>query len=110
MFETAIGQDAMSGTCTGGPILPAYGLVVITPRSGSLTWDDQEPGQYTFSRTGPDAYYFAGPTGNGDGSVTLTLQFTAEDRLVMQRVFTPTADPACQHTHNYTGDFQWLMP
>jgi hypothetical protein len=110
MFETAIGQDTMTGTCAGAPILPAYGLVVITPRGDSLTWDDQEPGLYSFFRTGTDAYYYAGPTGTGDGSVTLSLQFTAENTLAMQRVFTPNADPACQHTHHYTGEFQWLMP
>ena len=30
--------------------------------------------------------------------------------LEMLRVFVSKADPACTHTHEYTGTFQWERP
>ena len=99
----------MTGTCTGGPVLPAYGLVQITPKGNSLTWLSQEA-PYTFARTGENAYLYSGPTATNDGTVTMDLHFTSTTTLTMQRVFTPSSDPACQHTHNYTGKFQWNSP
>jgi len=110
VWETAIGEDIMTGTCSGGPILPVYGLVQITPQGDTLIWLSQEPAPYTFFRTSPDTYYYSGPTSINDGSVTMILRFTGPTALVMQRVFTPNSDPACQHTHNYTGVFQWNVP
>lgn len=110
VWETAIGQDIMAGVCTGGPILPAYGLVQITPNSDALTWLSQEPAPYTFFRTAPNTFYYSGPTSTGDGAVTMTLRFTSTTTLAMQRIFTPASDPACTHTHNYTGTFQWNVP
>ncbi|MEK6573672.1 MAG: hypothetical protein AABZ58_05090, partial [Chloroflexota bacterium] len=112
LWDTPESQDIMTGTCTGGPIRLAYGYVQIAPQGDTLTWLDQASALYTFFRTGPNTFYYSysGPTLNGDGTVTMTLRFTSATTLVMQRVFTPSSDPACQHTHNYTGQFQWNVP
>ena len=112
VWDTPEPDDIMTGTCTGGPIRLPYGQVLITPQGDTLTWLDQALALYTFFRTGPNTFYYSysGPTLNGDGAVTMTLQFTGPTTLVMQRVFTPGSDPACQHTHNYTGTFQWPAP
>lgn len=111
-WEASEPDDIMIGTCTGGIIRWAYGQVLITPQGDTLTWLDQAFALYTFFRTGPNAFYYSysGPTFNGDGTMTMTLRFTSATTLVMQRVFTPANDPACQHMHNYTYTKLWNAP
>ncbi len=112
VWDTPEPDDIITGTCTGGPIRFPYGQVLITPQGDTLTWLDQALALYTFFRTGPNTFYYSysGPTFNGDGTMTMTLRFTSDKTFTMQRVFTPDNDPACQHTHNYTGTFKWPAP
>lgn len=100
------GPDQMNGACSG-PILPPYGLVQITPIENGLTWRSQEPTPYTFAKVNINVYSFSGATATGDGTVTMTLSFISGTELVMTRTFVPNAEPACSHTHDYTGTFQW---
>ena len=108
VWNTTIGPDNMTGTCSTGSILPVYGLAQITPAGDTLTWRSQEPAPYTFSRVKTNVYRYSGSTSLNDGTVTLTLTFTSATTLQMTRAFIPTADPACQHTHQYSGVFQWF--
>lgn len=103
-------QDNMSGTCAGGPILPPYGLVKITPQGNNLLWQSQEGIPYTFGRTQPNTYSYAGPAVVGDATVTMVLKFTGPATLTMSRAFVANSEPACTHTHTYTGEFQWATP
>lgn len=108
VWNTTIGPDNMTGTCSTGSILPVYGLVQIVPAGETLTWRSQEPAPYTFSRVKTNVYSYSGPTSLNDGNVTMTLTFTSVTALQMTHTFVPTADPACQHTHQYNGVFQWF--
>ena len=110
MWNTAVGLDNMSGTCTKGSMLPVYGLVQITPQDGALNWKSQEPAPYTFSRMQVNLYQYSGPTALEDGVVTMTLKFLSDKELEMNREFVAGADPDCTHTHVYTGTFQWARP
>jgi hypothetical protein len=102
--------DNMSGACTGGAVLPPYGLVQIIPGAGSLTWRSQEPAPYTFVKVATNVYAYSGPTSVGDGTVSMSLTFTGAGTAQMTRAFTPNNDPACTHTHYYTATFQWAVP
>jgi hypothetical protein len=104
------GQDNMTGTCNGGPILPPYGLVKITPHGATLEWRSQEPAPYTFARARPNVFSYAGPTVTGEGKVTMVLTFTGKQTLTMSRALVLTSDPNCTHTHLYTGAWQWDAP
>ena len=108
VWNTTIGPDNMTGTCSGGSFLPVYGLVQIIPAGETLTWRSQEPAPYTFSRVKLNVYSYSGPTAINDGTVTMTLTFTSATTLQMTHTFVPTSDPACQHTHQYNGVFQWF--
>ena len=103
-------QDNMSGTCSGGPILPPYGLVKITPQGNALTWLSQEGAPYTFTRTAANTYSYSGPAVVGDATVTMVLKFTSAETLTMSRAYVANNEPACTHTHYYTGAFQWAAP
>lgn len=108
VWDTTVSPDTMSGTCSTGSILPVYGLVKITLAGETLTWRNQEPAPYTFSRVKTNVYSYSGPTSLNDGTVTMVLSFTSATTLQMTRTFVPTADPACQHVHQYSGVFQWF--
>lgn len=100
--------DNMTGTCTGGAILPPYGLVKLAPAgTGALEWRSQEPTPYLFTRSGANTYSYTGPTALGDGTVTLLLTFTSSTTATMSRAFVPTDDPGCTHTHTYSAEYQW---
>ncbi len=103
-------QDNMSGTCAGGPILPPYGLVKITPQGNTLQWLSQEGLPYTFTRTQPNTYSYSGPAVVGEATVTMVLKFTSAETLTMSRAFVANNEPSCTHTHYYTGVFQWAAP
>jgi hypothetical protein len=103
-------QDNMSGTCAGGPILPPYGLVKITPQGNTLLWLSQEGIPYTFTRSQPNTYSYSGPAVVGDATVTMVLKFTGAEALTMSRAYVANSEPACTHTHYYTGVFQWAAP
>lgn len=108
VWNTTIGPDNMTGTCSGGSFLPVYGLVQIIPAGETLTWRSQEPAPYTFSRVKLNVYSYSGPTALNDGTVTMTLTFTSATTLQMTHLYVPTADATCQHTHQYNGVFQWF--
>jgi hypothetical protein len=110
VWNTAVGLDQMTGTCSQGSVLPVYGLVQITPAGDDLTWKSQEPKPYTLKRLAVNQYEYSGPTSIDDGVVTMTLKFSSDKALEMLRVFVSKADPACTHTHEYTGTFQWERP
>ncbi len=110
VWNFAQSQDKMTGTCSAGPILPPYGLVQITPGGDSLVWKSQEPAPYTFGKVKTNVYAYSGPTALGDGTVTMNLTFTSATALQMSRAFISNSDPACTHTHFYTGAFQWSVP
>ena len=103
-------QDNMSGTCAGGPILPPYGLVKITPQGATLQWLSQEGIPYTFARTQPNTYSYSGPAVVGEATVTMVLKFTSAQTLTMSRAWVANNEPACTHTHYYSGAFQWAAP
>ena len=117
-FEPTVAQvwnfvqspDNMTGTCNGGPVLPPYGLVKVTPSGNTLEWRSQEPAPYTFTRVRPNVFSYAGPTVTGEGTVTMVLTFTGKETLIMSRALVLTNDPACTHTHTYAGTFQWAVP
>jgi hypothetical protein len=108
VWNTTIGTDQMSGECAKGSVLPAYGLVQITPLDAGLEWKNQEPKPYVMSRVEPNIFAFAGPNSIADGVVTMTVTFLDEKSLTMVREFTPHNDPGCTHRHEYTGVFQWF--
>jgi hypothetical protein len=110
VWNFAQGQDNLTGTCSTGPILPPYGLVQITPGGDTLTWKSQEPAPYVFGKLKTNLYAYSGPTALGDGTVTMSLTFTSATTLQMSRAFVPNSDPACTHTHFYSGTFQWSAP
>lgn len=107
VWNTAVGLDNMSGTCAKGSLLPVYGLVQITPDGDRLNWKNQEPAPYVFGKLQTNLYQYAGPSAIKDGVVTMTVTFLSEKDLEMKREFVANADPACLHTHVYTGTFQW---
>jgi hypothetical protein len=108
IWNTAlVGGDTLSGECSG-PVNPPYGLVLITPAGDTLTWHNTVPEDYLFTRTGTNSFAYSGPTGIGDGTVTMNLTFTAVDSLVMTRAFVSNAEPACTHNHQYSGAFQYF--
>jgi hypothetical protein len=110
VWNTAVGLDQMSGTCSKGSMLPVYGLVQITPDGDKLQWKNQEPAPYTFNKQQVNIYQYAGPTAIKDGVVTMTVKFLSDNSLEMNRQFISSADPDCLHTHVYTGTFQWAKP
>lgn len=110
VWDTVIGPDEMTGTCAKGSMLPVYGLVQITPDGDTVEWKSQEPAPYVFNKLQSNRYQYAGPTALKDGVVTMTLEFVSEQSLSMLREFIANADPACLHTHVYTGTFQWARP
>jgi hypothetical protein len=110
VWDTKIGQDQMSGACTQGSVLPAYGLVQITPLpgDGELEWKNQEPRPYPMKHIDANQYAYAGPNAIDDGVVTMTVKFLDDKNLTMLRQYTSKADPGCTHTHEYTGEFKWF--
>lgn len=108
VWNTTIGQDQMRGTCAKGSVLPAYGLVQITPGENGLEWKNQEPKPYPMQRLDVNRYQFAGPNSINDGVVTMTLTFVDDKNLSMLREFIADKEPDCTHTHEYTGVFQWF--
>jgi hypothetical protein len=110
VWNTAVGLDQMHGSCPKGSMLPVYGLVQITPNGDTLAWKNQEPAPYTMAKLQPNTYQYAGPSAIKDGVVTMTVKFLSDKTLEMNRVFVANADPACMHTHVYTGTYQWYKP
>ncbi len=110
VWDFTQGQDNLSGTCAGTQILPPYGPMKITPHGNTLELNTKEPTPYILTRVQPNIYSYSGPTATGDGKVTLTLTFTGEETSKMTRALVPNNDPACTHTHYYTGAFQWDAP
>jgi hypothetical protein len=110
VWNFAQSQDNMSGTCAGGPVLPPYGLVKMTPQGNNLVWLSQEGLPYTFARTQPNTYSYSGPAVVGQATVTMVLTFTGLETLTMSRAYVANSEPACTHTHTYTGAFQWAAP
>jgi len=108
VWDTKVDPGQTLGQCSGGPILPAYGLVQITPLEDGLEWKNQEPAPYRMIRLAPNTYQFAGPTAINDGVVTMTVTFLSAQTLTMVREFTPQAEPGCVHRHEYTGEFKWF--
>jgi len=108
IWDTKVDPGQAIGQCSGGPILPAYGLVQITPLEDGLEWKNQEPAPYRMRRIKPNTYQFAGPTAINDGVVTMTVTFLSAQTLTMVREFTPQAEPGCVHRHEYTGAFKWF--
>ncbi len=108
VWDTSIvGQDQMMGDCTKGSVLPAYGLVQITPFEGGLEWKNQEPKPYEMLRIAANEYQFAGPNSINDGVVTMTVKFVDAQNLTMRREFVPKNDAGCTHVHDYKGVFKW---
>lgn len=97
----------MKGNCTKGSVLPAYGLVQITPIDGGLEWKNQEPKPYAMTRIAANEYQFAGPNSINDGVVTMTVKFEDAQNLTMQREYVPNNDAGCTHVHDYKGIFKW---
>jgi hypothetical protein len=108
IWDTKVDPGQTIGQCSGGPALPAYGLVQITPLADGLEWKNQEPAPYRMTRLGPNTYQFVGPTAINDGVVTMTVTFLSAQALKMVREFTPQAEPGCVHRHEYTGMFKWF--
>jgi hypothetical protein len=104
-----VGGDNMSGNCTAA-VNPPYGLVLITPQQEMLLWHNTVPEDYGFQKIGDNNYLYAGPTGIGDGTVTMELTFTSPEALQMTRVFIANTEPDCTHTHTYAGVFQYFRP
>lgn len=109
VWDTQVGPDALKG-CSGGSILPAYGLVQVTPNGNTLIWKNQEPKPYTMTRLKPGVFSYEGPTSLGDGTVKMVATFTSATTLKMTRSFTPRAEASCVHTHEYKGEFKWEKP
>jgi hypothetical protein len=108
VWDTSIvGQDQMQGNCTQGSVLPAYGLVQITPFEGGLEWKNQEPKPYEMTRVAANEYQFAGPNALNDGVVTMTVTFVDAQNLTMRREYVPENDAGCTHVHDYKGVFKW---
>jgi hypothetical protein len=103
------GPGVTAGGCSG-TVNPPYGLVLITPRGDQLLWHNTVPEDYTFLKTGDTTYAYSGPTGIGDGTVTMQLTFSGAEALQMTRAFVPNAEPGCTHTHTYSGVFQFFRP
>jgi hypothetical protein len=110
VWDFTQGQDNLSGTCAGTQLLPPYGPMKITPHGNTLELNTKEPTPYTLTRVQPNVYSYSGPTATGDGTVTLVLTFTGKAASKMTRALVPNNDPACTHTHYYTGVFQWDSP
>ncbi len=106
VWDTQVGPDSMKG-CSGGSILPAYGLVQVTPEGNTLVWKNQEPKPYTMTRVKPGVFAYEGPTAINDGAVKMVATFSGPTTVKMTRSFTPKAEAACVHTHEYTGVFKW---
>lgn len=106
VWDTQVGPDSLKG-CSGGSILPAYGLVQMTPEGNTLVWKNQEPKPYTMTRVKPGVYAYEGPTAINDGTVKMVATFSGPTTVKMTRSFTPKAEAACVHTHEYTGVFKW---
>jgi hypothetical protein len=106
VWDTQVGPDSMKG-CSGGSILPAYGLVQITPEGNRLVWKNQEPKPYPMTRVKPGVFAYEGPTALNDGTVKMVATFSAPTTVKMTRSFTPKAEASCVHTHEYTGVFKW---
>lgn len=106
VWDTQVGPDSLKG-CSGGSILPAYGLVQITPEGNTLVWKNQEPKPYAMTRVKPGVYAYEGPTALNDGTVKMVATFSGPTTVKMTRSFTPKAEAACVHTHEYTGVFKW---
>ena len=100
----------MSGTCIKGSVLPAYGLVQITPNDNGqgFDWKNQEPKPYALARKVANEYVYAGPNSIDDGVVTMTVTFADDKTLKLVRQFMAKNDPSCLHTHEYVGVFQWF--
>jgi hypothetical protein len=108
VWDTSIvGQDQMQGNCTQGSVLPAYGLVQITPSDNGIEWKNQEPQPYAMTRIAENEYQYAGPNSINDGVVTMTVKFVDAQNLTMQREFVPKNDAGCTHVHDYNGVFKW---
>lgn len=109
VWNTSIGSNKMDGTCSGAPILPAYGQVQITPSADVLEWKNQQT-TYTFKRSGAGQWRFAGASPLNDGTVDLQLTFKDDKNLTVVHKLVPTKDPGCTHTFTYNGTFMWERP
>lgn len=99
----------MMGDCKAS-VLPVYGLVQITPKSNEMSeieWKNQEPKPYKMAKVKQNAYAYSGPTSINDGTVTMTVTIVDDKTLTMTREFVSSKEPACTHTHEYTGEFKW---
>lgn len=109
VWDTKVGADQMRG-CSGGSLLPAYGLVQVTPDGETLTWKNTEPKPYVMKKIGPGQWRYEGPTSLDDGTVKMVVTFTGEKTLTMSRSFIPKGEPGCTHMHEYTGEYKWDRP
>ena len=110
MWNTTIGTDTMTGTCTAS-VLPVYGLVQITPKGNALNeieWKNQEPKPYMLAKVQPNEYAYSGPTSINDGTVTMTVTIVDDKSLKMVRQFVSSKEPTCTHSHDYAGEFKWI--
>jgi hypothetical protein len=103
------GPGVTTGSCSA-TVNPPYGLVLITPQGDTLLWHNTVPEDYVFQKTSDTTFLYAGPTGIGDGTVTMQLTFSSGEALQMTRAFIPNAEPGCTHTHTYSGAFQYFRP
>ena len=109
VWDTSIvGQDQMQGNCTQGSVLPAYGLVQITPIGDGIEWKNQEPKPYAMTRIAENEYQYTGPNSINDGVVTMTVKLVDAKNLTMRREFVPKSDAGCTHVHDYNGVFKWF--
>ena len=72
----------------------------------TLGWKNQEPAPYTFSRVSANVWQYSGPSAIGDGTATMTVQFTSPTTFELTHVFVPTDSPGCTHTHEMFGTFR----
>ena len=106
VWNTVASPDSPAGCAAALSIVP-YGPGLITPGGDRLVWHNTAQEDYTFSRVQANVFQYAGATPAGDGTVNMTLTFTAGQTLEMVRVFSPSAEPGCTHTHFYTGVWQF---
>lgn len=106
VWNSEVGTSRQTGTCTGGPILPVYGLVQIVNDKGALAWKDQQA-EFTLAKDRPGVWRYEGPNRPVPGTLKLVVTFVDDKTLRIQRELTPQSDPRCTNVVEYSGKFQW---